>query len=201
VKELRDRQGIPSWWELQTYKGDAEELEKIRALYEPYLPLPDIGVHKKIADELGIKPGEVYQAIKLIRQEMGLPQYNDPTLHGIELRSSKKKEAASQEPATQEEQSSESKEEQEELPETATGAAIHLGPTETPSDQVTEAQASTTDAEATREGASESPASATGAAINLGPTHPTEPGGESESSEEPKAVAVTRIEGNTSGEE
>jgi predicted ArsR family transcriptional regulator len=27
VKELRDRQGIPSWWETQTYKGPAEEME------------------------------------------------------------------------------------------------------------------------------------------------------------------------------
>src|ERR1700724_3252611 len=40
IKDLRARQNIPSWWELQTYKGSAEELEKIKALYEPYLPVP-----------------------------------------------------------------------------------------------------------------------------------------------------------------
>jgi hypothetical protein len=91
VKELRDRQDIPSWWDLQTYKGDSEELAKIRALYEPRLPLPDIGIHKKIAEELSIQPGTVYQAIKLIRQEMNLPQYNDPTLHGLDPESVKKR--------------------------------------------------------------------------------------------------------------
>jgi len=227
VKELRDRQGIPSWWELQTYKGDAEELEKIRALYEPYLPLPNIGVHKMIADELGIKAGEVYQAIKLIRQEMGLPQYNDPALHGIELRSSKKKDAASQESTDQEEQGGEAKEGHEELPETA-GAAINLGPTEMSSDQGADASDRAEDAD--RVGASPTPTidgseaasdqvnevegstadggtapatmtESTEAAINLGPTHPIEPSEGSESSEAPEAVAVTRVEGNTSGEE
>jgi hypothetical protein len=85
VKELRDRQGIPSWWELQTYKGSPEELEKIKALYEPLLPIPEIGIHKKIAEELSLKPATVYQAIKAIRLEMNLPQYNDPALHGLEF--------------------------------------------------------------------------------------------------------------------
>jgi len=85
VKELRGRQNIPSWWELQTYKGSTEEFEKIKAAYEPYLPVPHINVHKKIAEELSLKPGTVYQAIKMIRQELGLPQYNDPALHAEEL--------------------------------------------------------------------------------------------------------------------
>ena len=85
VKELRERQAIPSWWELQTYKGSSEELAKIRAVYEPYLPLPPIGIHKKIAEDLSLKAGEVYQAIKAIRLEMNLPQYNDPSLHASEL--------------------------------------------------------------------------------------------------------------------
>jgi hypothetical protein len=85
VKDLRDRQHIPSWWEAQTYKGSAEELEKIKALYEPFLPVPPVGVHKQIAEQLNFKPGEVYQAIKTVRQEMNLPQYNDPGLHEEEL--------------------------------------------------------------------------------------------------------------------
>jgi hypothetical protein len=85
VKELRGRQNIPSWWELQTYKGSDEELEKIKEIYEPYLPVPQINIHKKIADELSLKPATVYQAIKKIRQELGLPQYNDPALHAEEL--------------------------------------------------------------------------------------------------------------------
>ncbi|HLQ29757.1 MAG TPA: hypothetical protein VK140_11055 [Ktedonobacteraceae bacterium] len=92
VKEYRERQHIPSWWELQTYKGNEEEMAKIKAAYEPHLPLPAVGIHKQIAEELSLQPGDVYQAIKAIRLEMNLPQYNDPALHGLTLRSSKKKE-------------------------------------------------------------------------------------------------------------
>jgi len=85
VKALRDREHIPSWWETQTYKGDDEEKEKIKTAYEPYLPIPAVGVHRKIADELDLKPGTVYQAIKAIRTEMNLPPYNDPELHAAEF--------------------------------------------------------------------------------------------------------------------
>jgi hypothetical protein len=107
VKELRDRQGIPSWWEMQTYKGDSEELAKIKAAYEPYLPLPPIGVHKTIADELSLKPSTVYQAIKAIRQEMNLPQYNDPSLHGIELLPKKRSTPTTGEASTADEEKTE----------------------------------------------------------------------------------------------
>jgi hypothetical protein len=85
IKDLRDKQHIPSWWEVQTYKGSNEDLERIRAAYLPFLPVPQVGVHKKIADELDLKPGVIYQAIKTIRLEMNLPQYNDPTFHEEEL--------------------------------------------------------------------------------------------------------------------
>jgi hypothetical protein len=103
VKDLRERQGVPSWWELQTYKGSSEELEKIREVYIPYLPLPPIGVHKTFAEELSLNPGDVYQAIKAIRLDMNLPQYNDPTLHGLEPIIGEKKH-----PATSEEGANES---------------------------------------------------------------------------------------------
>jgi len=96
IKDLREREDIPSWWDMQTYKGDSEELEKIRAAYKVHLPLPPVGVHKQIADALSIKPGTVYQAIKLIRQEMDLPQYNDPTLHGLELPPKRQKKEVAQ---------------------------------------------------------------------------------------------------------
>lgn len=85
VKTLREREQIPSWWETQTYKGDSEEKEKIKNAYEPYLPVPPVGVHRKLADELDLKPGIVYQAIKAIRLEMNLPQYNDPVHHTAEF--------------------------------------------------------------------------------------------------------------------
>lgn len=85
VKALREREHIPSWWEAQTYKGDEAEKENIKNAYQPYLPVPPVGIHRKIADELDLKPGIVYQAIKAIRAEMNLPAYNDPELHAAEF--------------------------------------------------------------------------------------------------------------------
>jgi len=91
VKNLRERESIPSWWETQTYKGDNEEKERILAAYQPYLPVPPVGVHRIIADELDIKPGVVYQAIKTIRSELNLAPYNDPELHASEFEEIKRK--------------------------------------------------------------------------------------------------------------
>lgn len=85
IKALREREHILSWWETQAYKGDEEEKARIKSAYEPYLPVPPVGIHRKIADELDLKPGTVYQAIKAIRLEMNLPAYNDPTLHAAEF--------------------------------------------------------------------------------------------------------------------
>jgi hypothetical protein len=50
-----------------------------------------VGVHRKIADELDLKPGTVYQAIKAIRTEMNLPPYNDPELHAAEFEEIRRK--------------------------------------------------------------------------------------------------------------
>ncbi len=127
VKELRERQGIPSWWETQTYKGDSEELEKIKAAYEPYLPVPPVGVHKKIAEDLSLKPGIVYQAIKAIRLEMNLPPYNDPTLHGLELTAKGK-----EQPAAQEQEKSEAPVSATEAPEPETTTGVVADETEAP---------------------------------------------------------------------
>lgn len=78
VRTLRERQDIPSWWDLQAYHGSPEDLERIRAAYTPLLPKPAVGVHKQIAALLNLPAGTVYQAIKVIRAEMNLPQYNPP---------------------------------------------------------------------------------------------------------------------------
>lgn len=85
IKALRDKMSMPSWWEIQAYTGTAEELEKIKAIYDPLLPVPEVGVHKQIAEQLSLKPGTVYQAIKQIRLDMNLPQFNDPVVHGEEF--------------------------------------------------------------------------------------------------------------------
>lgn len=84
VIEVRGRMQMPSWWELQTYTGGTSDLDRIRSAYSPYLPLPPIGVHKTIAQELGLESGVVYQGIKRIRAEMRLPRFNPPELHAGE---------------------------------------------------------------------------------------------------------------------
>lgn len=81
VQELRGRMQLPSWWELQSYTGGNSDLERIRRAYVPLLPVPEIGVHKKIAADLGLETTVVYQGIKRIRAEMRLPRYNPPELH------------------------------------------------------------------------------------------------------------------------
>ena len=78
VYALRQRQEIPSWWDLQPYHGSPEDLERIRAAYMPLLPKPAVGVHKQLAAHLNLPAGTVYQAIKVLRAEMNLPQYNPP---------------------------------------------------------------------------------------------------------------------------
>lgn len=81
VRELRARRQLPSWWELQAYKGSDETLERIRERYLPLLPVPPIGVHKQIASDLQMDAPQVYQAIRRLRAEMKLPQYNPPDSH------------------------------------------------------------------------------------------------------------------------
>lgn len=82
VAELRARMQLPSWWELQAYSGAESDLERIRRAYLPHLPLPDVGIHKSLAEELALDPRTVYQGIRRIRAEMRLPQYNAPEAHG-----------------------------------------------------------------------------------------------------------------------
>ncbi len=82
VAELRKRLQLPSWWELQAYTGTADDLERIRSAYLPCLPLPEVGIHKHLAAQLALDPGLVYQAVRRIRAEMHLPQYNPPDAHG-----------------------------------------------------------------------------------------------------------------------
>jgi hypothetical protein len=85
VQAVRTQLHMPSWWDIQGYHGTPEDLERIRQLYTPYLPVPPIGVHRLLAKELELHPGMIYQAIKTIRAEMDLPQYNPPELHEDEL--------------------------------------------------------------------------------------------------------------------
>jgi hypothetical protein len=204
VKELRDRQGIPSWWEMQTYKGDSEELAKIKAAYEPYLPLPPVGVHKTIADELGLKPGIVYQAIKAIRLEMNLPQYNDPALHGLELLPKKKASTA-----TTDEASAAGEEKTEAAAVAADGASQNEGATASSETTDTSTEMATADGSTddTANVKTEAEAVATASSdgdVSADSSSATTPASENavdktESSEEVVAAALS--EGNTNREE
>lgn len=82
ISELRARMALPSWWDLQAYTGAEADLERIRIAYVPLLPVPEVGVHKALAAQLGMDPRAVYQGIRRIRAEMRLPQYNPPAAHG-----------------------------------------------------------------------------------------------------------------------
>ena len=82
VAELRSRMQLPSWWELQSYSGAETDLERIRMAYLPHLPVPEVGIHKTLAESLNLDPRTVYQGIRRIRAEMRLPQYNAPETHG-----------------------------------------------------------------------------------------------------------------------
>ncbi|HEU5438307.1 MAG TPA: hypothetical protein VFU88_03370, partial [Ktedonobacterales bacterium] len=84
VLELRSEMKLPSWWELQSYHGTESDLDRIRAVYMPLLPIPPVGIHKQIAADLELDAGAVYQAIRRIRAEMRLPQYNPPEAHAGE---------------------------------------------------------------------------------------------------------------------
>ncbi len=81
VLGLRAQRGMPSWWELQAFPGSAADLERIHAAYEPLLPVPPVGVHKQIAEQLGLESHAVYKGIRQLRAQMGLPQFNPPEQH------------------------------------------------------------------------------------------------------------------------
>ncbi len=81
ILDLRKRMQMPSWWELKAYTGSEQDLARIRERYVPLLPVPPVGVHKRIAAELALDPIQVYRGIRRIRAEMRLPQYNPPESH------------------------------------------------------------------------------------------------------------------------
>lgn len=100
VADLRARMQLPSWWELQSYSGAETDLERIRMAYLPHLPVPAVGIHKTLAEELNLDPRTIYQGIRRIRAEMRLPQYNAPELHGGAIASRRGAQAESAEQIT-----------------------------------------------------------------------------------------------------
>jgi len=76
VQKLRQRERLTISRPPADLGITADELARVRECYLPLLPLPPVGIHKQIAAELGMANTRVFQAIALIRQELGLPQYN-----------------------------------------------------------------------------------------------------------------------------
>lgn len=54
-----------------------DQLSAIKNLYEPLLPLPPIGCHKIIANQLKMDEWRVHVGIGLIRKQMGLDRWNE----------------------------------------------------------------------------------------------------------------------------
>ncbi|MCQ2744161.1 MAG: hypothetical protein MJ230_05135 [bacterium] len=54
-----------------------DQLNAIKMLYEPLLPLPPIGCHKIIAAQLKMDEWRVHVGIKLVRTQMGLERWNE----------------------------------------------------------------------------------------------------------------------------
>lgn len=77
VKAFRERQRLPSWWDLAHHAVQPDDLARIQERYQPLLPLPPVGVHRDIAAELGLHPLTVYGAIGEIRRRLGMARFND----------------------------------------------------------------------------------------------------------------------------
>jgi hypothetical protein len=75
IKQTRDEVQIQSWWERNGGLPTPEDLDRIKELYIPLLPDPEVGVHKQIAAQLHLTNTSVYQAIGQIRAQLELPRY------------------------------------------------------------------------------------------------------------------------------
>src|SRR5574344_1121228 len=53
-----------------------DQLTAIKMLYEPLLPLPPIGCHKIIAQQLKMDEWRVHVGIGIVRKQMNLPRWN-----------------------------------------------------------------------------------------------------------------------------
>lgn len=54
-----------------------DQLTAVKALYEPFLPVPPIGVHKILAKQLKMDEWRVHVAIGLIRKQLAIPRWNE----------------------------------------------------------------------------------------------------------------------------
>ncbi|MEB3245753.1 MAG: hypothetical protein VKJ06_07195 [Vampirovibrionales bacterium] len=79
-----------------------DQIMAVQSLYEPYLPLPPIGIHKIIAKQLRMDEWRVHVAIGLIRKTRNMDRWNEdrddlPPAMKAELEAAKLKEAQKKE--------------------------------------------------------------------------------------------------------
>jgi hypothetical protein len=82
-----------------------EQLMAIETLYEPYLPLPPLGIHKIICKQLRMDEWRVHVAIGLIRKNRNMNRWNEdrddlpPEMKAAQQKSREEREKAEQEKA------------------------------------------------------------------------------------------------------
>jgi hypothetical protein len=82
-----------------------EQLMAIETLYEPYLPLPPLGIHKIICKQLRMDEWRVHVAIGLIRKNRNMNRWNEdrddlpPEMKAAQQKSREEREKADQEKA------------------------------------------------------------------------------------------------------
>lgn len=82
-----------------------EQLMAIETLYEPYLPLPPLGIHKIISKQLRMDEWRVHVAIGLIRKNRNLTRWNEerddlpPEMKEAQQKSKEEREKAEREKA------------------------------------------------------------------------------------------------------
>ena len=84
-----------------------DQLNAIKMLYEPLLPLPPIGCHKIIAAQLKMDEWRVHVGIKLVRAQLGLDRWNEdradkPADYMVSKHPGVNKETAAEEPKPEE---------------------------------------------------------------------------------------------------
>ncbi len=78
INLVRDKMKLPKLeYPKRKLAVTPEQLMAIETLYEPYLPLPPLGIHKIIAKQLKLDEWRVHVAIGLIRKNRNLARWNE----------------------------------------------------------------------------------------------------------------------------
>ncbi len=106
INLVRDKMKLPKLeYPKRKLAVTPEQLMAIETLYEPYLPLPPLGIHKIISKQLKMDEWRVHVAIGLIRKNRNLARWNEerddlpPEMKAAQERAKEEREKAEQEKA------------------------------------------------------------------------------------------------------